>query len=98
MTESEKAAFSRRGYYIEDVDGKRQKVEIVVNIGNQKFAQVELDGDGLIAVVARPGEPGFWVEVVKPGGPRLTEDSSREIMESQGLRDWQAAALVGEED
>lgn len=92
---SESTDLARRGYYVSDeVPGKpRPKIEVTVTIDGRRHSHVSLETAGLVAVVMVEGEPGFGIEIVKPGGLRMTEDSSPEVMSSQRLLPWQRAAL-----
>jgi hypothetical protein len=92
--------FGRRGYYVADENEENQgpvqlarKVELIVMIDGKQFSRQELQGAGLIAVVAKPDEGGVWVESVHKGGIRYTDHMSPETVENQALRPWQIEAL-----
>ena len=83
--------FSRRGYYVADLEGK--KVEVVLRVDGEVQAQLQLREPGLVAVVSRHDEDGFWIEVVGPGGIRYTDPTTPQTVAEQRLQPWHLEAL-----
>lgn len=98
MSDPEDAPMSRRGYYIENTEGARPSLKLIVQIDDKPYAQLELKGPGLLAVIARPDDPaGFWIEIVQPGQTRFVDELTPESVEEQQLRDWQSQVLFKDE-
>jgi hypothetical protein len=89
----DKSHFARRAYYIEDPAFAKKTVELVVRVEGQQVARLQLREPGLIAVVSKPDEEGFWLETVSPDGVRYLDVVPDDPQAEQAVRDWQTEAI-----
>lgn len=90
--------FVRRAYYVQDegapADKPPPKIEVIVKVDGAVFAQTVLTHPGLLAVVSKPTEDGFWIDRVEhaAGGPALVE-ADGVLSGTPAIAAWQQLAL-----
>jgi hypothetical protein len=85
-----KTDFGRRAYYVE---GDIEKVELIVKINGKPHSVLTFREPGLLAIVSKPNEEGLWIEHVEQGGPRYTDEMSKQAVAEQIPREWQFEAI-----
>ena len=85
--------FSRRRYTVEGDDlDKAKKIEVIVKLDGRTVVHVQAREPGMVAVVSRPTEQGFDVDMVEPVGARFVDHAVAPISD-QVVADWQFEAL-----
>jgi len=87
--------FSRRSYGIEDTKlDSAKRISVTVKVDGKVVADVQLREPGMVAVVSRPDDQGFDIELVEPGGVRFTDFSTPDgERRTLAVTDWQLEAL-----
>jgi hypothetical protein len=89
------ADFNRRSYTIagDDLD-KAKRIAVTITVDGKQIMNAQLREPGMIALVSKPSEQGFDVEIVEPGGARFTDFQTPEgDNRTPQPEHWQLVAL-----
>jgi hypothetical protein len=101
MTEEERFAvehFTRRRYTVEGSDlDKAKRIGVIVTVDGVKQIEMQAREPGIIAVVSRPAEQGFDIEIVEVDrdkvGVRYTDYRFPNGAFTEPVAEWQQLAL-----
>ena len=93
MSEWTADMFSRRRYVVEGDDlDKAKRIEVIVKINGKTYVHVAAREPGLIAMVSKPDDQGFEIDMVEP-----TKGAFIDVKvpgdKSNNIEPWQLAAL-----
>lgn len=85
--------FNRRRYVVEGSDlDKARKIQVLVKVDGKVLVDMHLREPGILAIISRPQDQGFDVEIVEPTGKRFT-DNAIPADSSDEVAAWQLEAL-----
>lgn len=86
--------FNRRKYTIEGTDlDDAKRIQVTIQLDGKTIAQMQAREPGILAIVSRPEEQGFDIEIVEVGGVRYTDYSVPVGQQKSAVANWQREAL-----
>ena len=84
--------FSRRRYLVEGEQlDKAKLIEVIVMIDGKQFSRVQAREPGIVAVVSKPRDQGFEIDMVEPSRGRFVDRAAPTELEE--VQAWHFAAL-----
>ena len=90
--------FTRRRYTVEGGDlDKAKRIGLVITVDGRKIIEMQAREPGIVAVVSRPTEQGFDIEIVECDrdkvGVRYTDYRFPDGAHTESVAEWQQLAL-----
>ena len=91
--EWDRTRFSRRRYTVEGDDlDKAKRIEVIVKLDGRTLVHMQAREPGILAVISRPKEQGFDIDVIEPRGVQFS-DQAVAPQGQEAVADWQFEAL-----
>lgn len=90
--------FQRRYYRYDQDNGELDRarhIVFLVKVDGKTLIEMQLREPGLVALISRPDDDGFLIEVVEPGGRRFV-DVARPGSTDTEVLGWQQLLLFGD--
>jgi len=86
--------FSRRRYTVEGDDlDKAKRITVTIHVDGKKVVEMQAREPGIVAIVSRPAEQGFDLEIVEPGKGRFIDYQMMTGQKLEPVAPWQLDAL-----